>query len=99
MKPPSLRSALIIASILWTAGLLAMVHMAMLALIHTVPGIRGSHGHGVIVAAILCIAAAVVTVRSALHPLEQIGRASERSAQGLTLAHRWKLSAGSTAPY
>ncbi len=73
MRPPSLRSALIIASVLWTAGLLALLHMGMIALIRTVPGVRGSHGHGLLVAAILCIAAAIVTVRRALHPLEQIG--------------------------
>lgn len=82
MKPPSLRSALIIASILWTAGLLAILHMLMLALIHSMPSMRGSHGHGVLVAAILCIAAAVVTVRSALHPLEQIGPRLKGLRQG-----------------
>lgn len=43
MKLRSLRSRLILASILWTAGLLMMMHMLSMLLIHAFPAIRGAH--------------------------------------------------------
>ena len=43
----SLRSRLIVASVLWTAGLLMVMHMLTLMVVHILPGVRTSHiSHG-----------------------------------------------------
>ena len=39
----SLRSRWILASVLWTAGMLMLMHMFMMAVMHVFPAIRGTH--------------------------------------------------------
>jgi signal transduction histidine kinase len=69
----SLRSRVILASVLWTAGLLAFMHLLSLLLIHTVPGIRGGHAAivGTALGTVLMFAGFAVAWRS-LGPLRGI---------------------------
>ncbi|ODS59603.1 MAG: hypothetical protein ABS36_01360 [Acidobacteria bacterium SCN 69-37] len=62
----SLRSRVILASVLWTGGLLALMHLLSLLFIHALPGSQGGHAAiiGTIVGTTLMIAGAVVAWRS-----------------------------------
>jgi signal transduction histidine kinase len=69
----SLRSRVILASVLWTAGLLAFLHLLSLLVIHTLPGIQGGHAAvvGTAVGTLLMFAGFAVAWRS-LRPLRGI---------------------------
>lgn len=66
----SLRSRLILASLLWTVGLLFVMHMLSIMLMHTLPGIRKVNGFVFpIVAGIVLMAAGVLLgMRQGLTP-------------------------------
>jgi signal transduction histidine kinase len=64
----SLRSRLILASLLWTAGLLALMHMLSLLVMHVLPGIRTSHSTGPVLTGIVLLGAGVIGVRQGLTP-------------------------------
>ncbi len=65
----SLRSRLILGSVLWTGGLLLLLHIASVVLIHALPGLRG-HDAGIPTAAGLALmAAGLVAARRSLAPL------------------------------
>lgn len=66
--PRSLRSRLILASVLWTAGLLALLHMGSLHVVHVIPALRGSHGGIVSVLGIAILVAGLLAARSSLTP-------------------------------
>jgi signal transduction histidine kinase len=68
----SLRSRLILASLLWTAGLLALMHMMSLMLIHVLPGVRTSHAGGPILAGILLMVAGLLGLRQGLLPFRRL---------------------------
>lgn len=65
----SLRSRLILASILWTAGLLAVMHMLSLMVIHVLPGVRTSQPLGPTLAGCAFMAAGVLALRQTLQSL------------------------------
>ncbi len=70
----SLRSRVILASVLWTGGLLALMHLLSLLFIHALPGSQGGHAAiiGTAVGTILMAAGALVAWRS-LRPLRGLG--------------------------
>ena len=43
---------MILASVLWTAGLLMLMHMFSMMVIHVVPDVRGIHGVGPVAAGV-----------------------------------------------
>lgn len=60
----SLRSRMILASVLWTAGLLMLMHMVSLLFIHFFPRMRGAHSlFAVVIAAALMVAGLLVARR------------------------------------
>jgi signal transduction histidine kinase len=68
----SLRSRVILGSLLWTAGLLAVAHMLSLALIHRYPVVlRIGHGTLILVALVFMLAG-LSGLRSGLSPFEQL---------------------------
>jgi signal transduction histidine kinase len=71
----SLRSRLILASLLWTAGLLLLMHLLSLAFIHTLPSIRTNHAAGVgTVAGLLMLALGLFAAWASLTPLRRLGQ-------------------------
>jgi signal transduction histidine kinase len=69
----SLRSRLILASVLWTAGLLALMHMLFLLVMHIVPSIRASRPPvGPIVLGFVLMAAGVLGLRRGLMPFRRL---------------------------
>src|SRR5262249_33490755 len=68
----SLRSRLILASLLWTAGLLMLMHMLSLLIMHVLPRVRGSHATGPIVAALVLMAAGLLGLRQGLTPFRRL---------------------------
>jgi signal transduction histidine kinase len=68
----SLRSRLILASVLWTAGLLAVMHMLSLMFIHVFPSIRATHPVGFIVAGLTFMAAGALGVGQGLTPFRRL---------------------------
>ncbi len=68
----SLRSRLILASLLWTGGLLALMHMASLMVIHAFPRFRGIHSVGPIIFGLVLMAAGFVGVRQGLTPFRHL---------------------------
>jgi signal transduction histidine kinase len=66
--PQSLRSKLILASVLWTGGLLALMHMASIVLIHAFPSFRGKEAIGPVIFGVTCMALGVLWVRRGLRP-------------------------------
>lgn len=81
----SLRSRLVIASILWTAGLLVVTHMTFVFLAHRFPVILRFHLHGFVVFAALCLIGGVLQVRGGLKRFdalrEQLTAVREGSAR------------------
>ncbi len=69
---PSLRSSLILASVLWTAGLLALIHMFSLSVLHVFPNLRGSHGGIVVVLGLGLMIAGVMGLRQSLVPFRRL---------------------------
>jgi len=68
----SLRSRLILASLLWTGGLLALMHMLTLMVMHVLPGIRTSHSTGPVLAGLVLLAAGLVGLRQGLTPFRRL---------------------------
>lgn len=68
----SLRSRLILASILWTSGLLVLIHMFSLMVMHIFPSIRASHATGPALAGLVLMAAGVLGVRQSLTPFRRL---------------------------
>jgi signal transduction histidine kinase len=68
----SLRSRVILGSLLWTTGLLAVAHMLSLALLHRVPLLLRM-GHGPVLAlALLFMVAGLLGLRSGLSPFKEL---------------------------
>jgi signal transduction histidine kinase len=71
----SLRSRLILASLLWTSGLLLLMHLLSLRLVHTLPSIRSNHAAGVgTLAGALMLGAGLLAAWVSLKPLRRLGR-------------------------
>src|SRR5260370_34576119 len=70
--PRSLRSRLILASLLWTAGLLLLMHILSLKVMHVVPRAEGSHATVAALAALALMAAGVVGLRQGLKPFRRL---------------------------
>jgi signal transduction histidine kinase len=68
----SLRSRLALASFLWTAGLLALMHMLSLVLMHVFPGTRKFGISGPVLGGLILMAAGVYGLRSGLAPFRQL---------------------------
>jgi len=68
----SLRSRLIIASLLWTGGLLMCMHMFSLLLVHIVPIPRGFHSVMALLGALLAMAAGFLMANRSLTPLRRL---------------------------
>ncbi len=68
----SLRSRLIVASVLWTAGLLMVMHMLTLMVVHILPGVRTSHPVGPTLAGLVFMAAGLLGLRQSLAPFRQL---------------------------
>ena len=64
--PRSLQAQLILASVLWTAGLLAVMHMLSLMAMHVLPGSRSSHPLGPTLAGLVFMGAGVLALRQTL---------------------------------
>ena len=68
----SLRSNLILASVLWTGGLLMLMHMFSILMLHVFPGARVSNPSGPIIVAVLLMAAGIAGVRHGLTPFRRL---------------------------
>jgi len=68
----SLRSRLILASLLWTAGLLALMHMLTLMVIHVVPAIRSSNAMWPVLSGLGLMAAGLIGLRQGLKPFRRL---------------------------
>lgn len=68
----SLRSRLILASLLWTSGLLMLMHIISLVFIHTLPSFRRTDPHWPIVIGIFIMAAGLLAARYTLQPFRQL---------------------------
>lgn len=71
----SLRSRLILASLLWTAGLLMLMHMLSLMFVHAIPALRGFHSLAAVAVALALMAAGLL---AASRILMQFRRLRER---------------------
>jgi hypothetical protein len=70
----SLRARVIVGSVLWTAGLLAVSHMLVLTLIHRFPPMSRWDHHKVLAVALVCMAAGLVGLQSGLSPFAELRR-------------------------
>jgi signal transduction histidine kinase len=68
----SLRSRLILASLLWTAGLLALMHMFSLFVIHIVPGMRTVYAIWPVLGGLVLMAAGLFGLRQSLTPFRRL---------------------------
>jgi signal transduction histidine kinase len=68
----SLRSRLILASVLWTAGLLMLMHIITLMMIHVMPRFRSSRSAGPILGALAMMAAGLLGARVGLTPFRRL---------------------------
>jgi signal transduction histidine kinase len=68
----SLRSRLILASLLWTSGLLFCMHMFSLLLIHVVPAPRGVHSIAAILVALVLMAAGFLAASRSFIPFRRL---------------------------
>jgi signal transduction histidine kinase len=68
----SLRATLILASLLWTAGLLALMHMFSLMVMHVFPAVLKSQKIGVILAGLVLMAAGLLGLRQGLTPFQRL---------------------------
>jgi signal transduction histidine kinase len=85
----SLRSTLVVASLLWTAGLLMLMHLASMALLHVLPSRSSAHSPGMIAFGIGVMVAGVLVAQRALRPfkhlrqrLVSVRRGEERRVDG-----------------
>jgi len=69
MMPRTLRSRLLLASVLWTAGLLALMHMISIVLMHMVPGIKRVGHAGPALFGVALMLAGAWAARASLAPL------------------------------
>jgi len=69
----SLRSKLIAASILWTAGLLALMHMTSMYLIRGLPKIQGAHLFLAVCGAVAAMVGGMIALRGVIHPFRRVG--------------------------
>ena len=70
--PHSLRSRLILASILWTGGLLMLMHMLALMAVHVFPSARRMNSPWVAAAGLVLMAAGLAWVRESLLPFARL---------------------------
>jgi signal transduction histidine kinase len=68
----SLRSRLILASLLWTAGLLALMHMFSLFVIHIVPGMHTVFAIWPVLGGLVLMAAGLFGLRQGLTPFRRL---------------------------
>jgi signal transduction histidine kinase len=68
----SLRSRLILASVLWTVGLLMLMHMLSLMLMHVFPAMLKFHKIGVIVSGLVLMVAGLLGLRQGLTPFRRL---------------------------
>ena len=68
----SLRSRLILASLLWTAGLLMLMHLASMMLLHIFPMFRGSEAIFPVMAGLAFMAAGLYGARRGLTPFRRL---------------------------
>ena len=68
----SLRSRLILASLLWTAGLLALMHMFSLFVIHVIPGMRTVYAIWPVLGGLGLMAAGLFGLRQGLTPFRRL---------------------------
>lgn len=68
----SLRSRWILASVLWTAGMLMLMHLFMLAVMHVFPVIRGAHRAIAILVGAALMTGGIVGVRQGLMPFRRL---------------------------
>jgi signal transduction histidine kinase len=68
----SLRSRLILSSLLWTAGLLALMHMLTLFVIHVIPGMRTTQAMWPVLAGLGLMAAGLLGLRQGLTPFRRL---------------------------
>ena len=62
----SLKSRLILASLLWTSGLLMLFHMASIMLVHMSPSLRHFNGFWAVSVALILLAAGLAAARASL---------------------------------
>jgi signal transduction histidine kinase len=81
----SLRSRLVVASLLGTAGLLLLMHLLSLTLIHTLPSIRG-HDAAVVgtISGLILMVLGLLVVRASLQPLRELGGREQAIGRGET---------------
>jgi len=68
----SLRSRWIVASILWTAGMLMLMHLFVLAVMHVFPDVRGAHSAIAIIVGAALMTGGIVGVRQGLSPFRRL---------------------------
>lgn len=68
----SLKSRLILASVLWTSGLLLLMHVGSLTLIHVLPSIHGVHAPLAVIAALVLMAIGALSARKSLSPFRPL---------------------------
>src|SRR5579864_2807029 len=68
----SLRSRLILASLLWTAGLLMLMHMFSLLVMHVFPAIVGFHNIGAVLVGFILMTGGLIGLRRGLTPLQHL---------------------------
>ena len=68
----SLRSQLLLASVLWTVGLLMLIHMLSLILMHAFPAILRFRGTGPVVIGLVLTTAGIAVLRRGLKPFRRL---------------------------
>src|SRR5579864_5978538 len=68
----SLRSRLILASLLWTAGLLMLMHMLSLFVMHAFPAIIGFHNIGAVLVGFILMVGGLFGLRRGLTPFQRL---------------------------
>jgi len=74
MRLRSLRARVIVGSLLWTAGLLAVSHLLVLTLIHRFPPMSRVDHHKMLAGALVSMAAGLVGLQSGLSPFAELRR-------------------------
>lgn len=69
----SLRSRLVVASVLWTAGLLMLMHMLSMLVIHVFPRMRGAHSWFAVLGAFVLMGAGLQVARGGLASFRELG--------------------------
>ena len=82
MMVRSLRARIFIASLLWSAGLLAFAHVAFLLLAHLYPRIIHIRLHSILIWSLLCLIAGLLLVRSTLSRVARLHEQLTRVRKG-----------------